>query len=236
MTTLDVNSGQIVANAPETARSTFIKRTYLHVAGAFAAYALLLTLFINIGLGEKALALLATSKFSWLIALGGWMGISYIAEKWANSAVSRSTQYVGLALYTVGFALISLPLMYMASRYAPGVLQNAIVVTFALSAGITFTAFTTKKDFSFLRPFLMIGGMVAMGMIVASIIFGFSLGTLFSGAMILFFGGAILYTTSNILLHYHTEQYVAASLSLFSSIGMMLWYVIQFMMSMANGD
>ena len=236
MSNLDINTGQIVAHAPETARSVFIKKTYLHVAGAFAVYAALLFVFLNSGLGDQMMGLLARSRYSWLIVLGAWMFISYVAENWAHSSVSRATQYVGLALYTVGFALLSLPLMYMASRYAPGILQNAIIVTFALSAGITFTAFTTRKDFSFMGPFLKIGGMVAFGTIIASILFGFSLGTLFAGAMVLFFGGAILYTTSNIIHHYHTEQYVAASLSLFSSIGMLLWYVIQFMMSMAGGD
>lgn len=236
MTTLDINSGQIVANASETARSTFIKRTYLHVAGAFAVFAVLETMLIKAGFGEQMLGMLQKSPFSWLIVLGAFMGVSYIADKWARSAVSKATQYMGLGLFVVAEAIIFLPMMYMAAAYAPDILKNAVIVTAALTAGITFTAFTTKKDFSFLGSFLKVGGIVAIGVIVASIVFGFTLGTLFSGIMILFAGASILYSTSNIIHHYHTEQYVAASLSLFSGIALLLWYVVQFMMSMANGD
>ena len=57
-------------------------------------------------------------------------------------------------------------------------------------------AFTTGHDFSFLGGLLKIGGFVALGVIVASILFGFSLGLFFVGLMILFAGGAVLYNTS----------------------------------------
>ena len=82
--------------------------------------------------------------------------------------------------------------------------------------------------------FLMIGGFIAMGLILASILFGFSLGLWFSGAMILFAAGSVLYSTSNIIHEYHTEQHVAAALSLFSSVGLLFWYILQFMMSMGD--
>lgn len=52
--------------------------------------------------------------------------------------------------------------------------------------------------------------------------------------MILFAGACIIYTTSNILHHYREEQYVAASLALFSGVALMFWYVVQFLM--AFGD
>ena len=82
----------------------------------------------------------------------------------------------------------------------------------------------------------MIGGFVAMGLIVASMLFGFSLGLWFSGAMILFAAGSVLYSTSNIIHEFHTDQHVAASLSLFSSVGLLFWYILQFMMSMGGDD
>jgi FtsH-binding integral membrane protein len=62
-------------------------------------------------------------------------------------------------------------------------------------------------------------------------IFGFNLGVIFSGAMVLFAGGSILYTTSNVLHHYRTDQHVAASLALFSGVMLMLWYVLRILMS-----
>ena len=77
----------------------------------------------------------------------------------------------------------------------------------------------------------MIGGFIAMGVIVASILFGFNLGVLFSGAMVLFASGAILYDTSNVLHHYRTDQHVAASVALFSSVIVLFLYVLRLVMA-----
>jgi len=114
-----------------------------------------------------------------------------------------------------------MPLIYVAQARADDVLLHAALITGALVAGLTFTAFSTKINFSFLGRFLMIGGFVALGMIGAAMIFGFSLGLWFSGVMILFVAASVLYSTSNIIHEYHMDQHVAASLSLFSSVGLL---------------
>jgi len=234
MSYLNVSSGAVVSELPGEAKAGFIRRTYTHLAGAIAAFALLEAQLISMGWGEKAMSLLATTPWSWLIVLGAFMGVGMLANKWAHSGASRELQYAGLGLYVVAEALIFLPLIFMAQVKAPGVIQNAAIVTMALVAGITLVVFTTRKDFSFIGPALKIGGMVALGIIVAAIVFDFTLGLFFSGAMILFAGGCVLYSTSNVLHSYHEEQHVAASLALFASIALMFWYVVQFLM--AFGD
>ena len=83
-----------------------------------------------------------------------------------------------------------------------------------------------------MRSILTIGGFVALGVIVASIIFGFSLGIIFSAIMVLFASVAILYDTSQVLHHYRTDQHVAASLALFASVTLMFWYVLRLIMSL----
>jgi len=238
MSHLDVGSGQIVANAAESERASFIKRTYVHLAGAIAIFAVLETVLIQSGVANSFMGILAGSKWSWLIVLGVFMLVSTVANNWAHSGVSREKQYMGLGLFIVAEAIIFMPLIFMALMRDPSgtLLQNAAVVTAALVAGLTFTAFSTKVNFSFMGRFLMIGGFIAMGLILASILFGFSLGLWFSGAMILFAAGSVLYSTSNIIHEYHTEQHVAASLSLFSSVGLLFWYILQFMMSMGGDD
>ncbi len=238
MTHLDMSTGQIVANATESERANFIKRTYVHLAGAIAAFAVVETLLIQSGVANSFVAMLAGSKWSWLLVLGAFMLVSTVANNWAHSSISREKQYMGLGLFVVAEAIIFMPLIYMALvRDSSGtLLQNAAIVTGALVAGLTFTAFSTKINFSFMGRFLMIGGFIAMGLIAASILFGFNLGLWFSGAMILFAAGSVLYSTSNIIHEYHTEQHVAASLSLFSSVGLLFWYILQFMMSMAGED
>ena len=238
MSHLDVGSGQIVANAAESERANFIKRTYVHLAGAIAVFAVLETALIQSGVANSFMGVLAGSKWSWLIVLGVFMLVSTVANNWAHSGVSREKQYMGLGLFIVAESIIFMPLIFMALMRDPSgtLLQNAAVVTAALVAGLTFTAFSTKVNFSFMGRFLMIGGFIAMGLILASILFGFSLGLWFSGAMILFAAGSVLYSTSNIIHEYHTEQHVAASLSLFSSVGLLFWYILQFMMSMGGDD
>ena len=83
---------------------------------------------------------------------------------------------------------------------------------------------------------LKIGGLVALGVIVASILFGWSLGLFFTGLMILFAGGAILYNTSAVMHHYRTDQHVAASLALFASVALLFWYVLQGLMALSSDD
>ncbi len=70
-----------------------------------------------------------------------------------------------------------------------------------------------------------------MAVIVAGILFGFSLGLWFTGALIAVACGYILYDTSNVLHHYRIGQHVAASLSLFASLALLFWYVLRLFMS-----
>jgi len=56
-------------------------------------------------------------------------------------------------------------------------------------------------------------------------------GTFFSVAMVALAGGAILYDTSNVLHHYSEDRYVAAALELFASVALMLWYVLRLFLS-----
>lgn len=238
MAHLDINAGTLVANANETERAGFIRRTYLHLGAAIAAFAGIETLLVQSGVAESFTRLISGSSWSWLIVLALFMGASYFADKWAHSAVSKEMQYAGLGLFVLAEAIVFMPIIFMALNYAPGanVLSSAALLTLMLAGGITFTAFTTKKDFSFLRPAITVGGFVAFGLILASIIFGFTLGLVFFGAMVLFAGAVLLYQTSQIIHEYHTDQHVGASLGLFSSVGLMFWYIVQFLMALANGE
>jgi len=112
----------------------------------------------------------------------------------------------------------------------------AAIITGLLFLGLTVTAFTTKTNFSFLGGILKIGSFVALGIIAASCIFGFTLGLLFSGVMVAFAAGAILYTTSSIIHDYNTDQHVAASLSLFASVALLFWYVLRILIALTSRD
>ncbi|MCB1172920.1 MAG: US12 family protein [Leptospiraceae bacterium] len=222
-----------VIEVASTERATFIRKTYLHLALALAAFAGIETAILSIpNILEIVGNMLTVSKYSWLVVLGAFMLVSWVAERWAMSSTSKGMQYAGLFLYVTAQAIIFVPLMAVAVFVADAtVLPNALLITGFLFTGLTLVVFTTRKDFSFMGGILKIGGLLAMGFIVASIVFGFSLGLLFSFVMVAFAGGAILYSTSNVLHHYHTEQYVAAALSLFAAVALLLWYVLRILLA-----
>jgi len=127
--------------------------------------------------------------------------LSYVADRWARSETEPATQYLGLGVYVLAEAIIFAPLLYVVAKLAgmPEIIPTAGVLTVVTFTGLTAVIFFTGKDFSFLGPALGIAGFVALGLIVASILFGFSLGIFFTGAMIAFACAYILYTTVTVL-------------------------------------
>ena len=230
----------VVARADENTRATFIRRTYAHLAGAILAFIALEAALMSIpGIENTVFGLLGASRWSWAIVLVAFMAVSWLANKWAQSSTSLGMQYAGLTLYVVAEAVIFLPLLLIAANLVsdPNLIAKAAIITLGMFAGLSVIAFTTKKDFSFLGGILKIGFFVALGLIGASIIFqGFNLGLWFSGAMVLLASGSILYSTSNIIHHYQTSQYVAASLGLFASVALLFWYVLRILMALSGRD
>lgn len=228
----DFRTSYSAADALPEERASFIRKTYLHLAGAVLIFVLMEAYLVTSGAGAWVAQTMLGTSYSWLIVLAAFMGVSFLANMWANSQTSKPMQYMGLGLFIVAEAIIFLPLLFIASIYStPDIFVKAGVVTLGLFLGLTAVVFLTKKDFSFLGPILMIGGFVALGFIASGIIFGFSLGSVFAFVMVAFAGAAILYDTSNILHRYQTNQHVAASLALFASVALLFWYILQIFMS-----
>ena len=178
---------------------------------------------------------MVSSPFVWLFILGGfWLG-SMLANKWTQ-AQDKSTQYRGLGIYVLLEAIIFLPMIYIAIDLSDGlaIISQAGIITLSLFAGLTAVVFLTRVDFSFLRTILVVGGFLALGLIVAGALFRFDLGLWFSVAMVALAAGGILYETYNIKNVYSTDQYVAAALQLFSSVMLLFWYVLRILLSRRN--
>jgi FtsH-binding integral membrane protein len=230
--------GLTAAEAETSERAKFIRLTYLHLAGAVLAFVGLEAFLLSLPQVPQVVEMMIGGRMSWLIVIGAFIGVSYLANYWASSSTSVGMQYAGLALYVVAQSVIFVPLLYIAGQFGAQNGINVIGIAGALTI-VTFTGLTavvllTGADFSFLRTTLMIGGIVALGVIVLSMIMGFNLGILFIGAMLLLTAGYILYDTSNVLHHYRIGQHVAASLALFASVALMFWYMIQLVMSVSR--
>ena len=202
-----------------------------HVAMALLAFIAVEAILLNV-VPESLIISMVSGKWVWLLILGGfWLG-SILASKWTQ-AQDKNTQYMGLGLYVLLEAVIFMPIIFLAMYFTDGtaILSQAGIITLALFGGLTAVVFLTRVDFSFLRSILVIGGFVALGLIVAGAIFGFDLGLWFSVAMVALAAGGILYETYNIKNVYSTDQYVGAALQLFSSIMLLFWYILRILMS-----
>ncbi|MDP7266972.1 MAG: Bax inhibitor-1 family protein [Pirellulales bacterium] len=213
-----------VAQQDVNVRSRFIMQTYNHLFGAIALFTGIEIVLFQTGAAERIAQVLL--GVNWLFVLGGFMIVGWLATRTAANSMSLGAQYAALIAFVAAEAIIFIPLLYIANSYAPGAIQSAAGTTILGVAGLTAVAFYTRKDFSFLRGILMWSFVVALVLIVASVVFGFQLGTWFSVAMIGFAGAAVLYDTSNVLHRYEEDRYVAASLQLFASIALMFYYVL----------
>lgn len=229
------NWGMTAADADVDSRAGFIRKTYLHLLGAVVAFCAIEAVLLNTQLATDMTGFMTgNGRLGWLVVLGAFMGVSWLANSWAMSSTSLTKQYMGLSLYVVAQAVITLPLLYFAktSEGGPGLIMNAAVLTGVIFFALTGVVFVTGADFSFLRTALIVAGFAAMGVILCSALFGFNPGIIFIAAMLVFCAGYILYDTSNVLHHYQIGQHVAASLALFASVILMFWYVLQLLMSL----
>jgi FtsH-binding integral membrane protein len=213
-------------------RAAFITRTYTHLVAGILGFVLVELALFESGAAETITRFMLS--FNWFLILGAFMLTGWLASRTAQTSQSIGMQYFAYGAYVVAEALIFVPMLYLANAKAPGTIDSATLITFLGAGGLMFVAHQTRRDFSFLRAILMWGGVLALLVMVGGAIFGFQLGTFFSVAMIGFAGAAVLYDTSNILLHYPEDRYVSAAMQLFASIALMFWYVLRLMMGNRN--
>jgi uncharacterized protein len=227
---------ETVASAPVNARVQFIRRTYAHLAVAIAAFVGIEAALLSTGLALDILRTMFAFKGAWLGLMVLFVVGGYGAQYMARSRSSPGLQYAGLSLYVLLEVVIFLPILTIAELQYPGhhLPLQAGILTLAVFGGLTAAVFISGKDFSFLGPVLWVCSFLAMGLVFAAVIGGFSLGLVFAFAMVALAAGFIIYDTSNIIHHYSTDQYVAASLNLFASVALMFWYILRIFMSSRN--
>ena len=229
-----------VATLGVSERVAFLRRTYAHLGVALILFAAMtagmMRFATDFSLNFSKWAL--TGRWNWMLLMLAFMGIGAVAQRMAQSDTSRGMQYAGLTLAVALQALILQPLLWVAMIRSGStgdfnqLILSAALITMSIFVGLTLTVFVTKKDFSFMRGALVVGMFAALGVIIASWIFGFQLGALFCGVMILLMAGYVLYQTSIIAKVFPPTQHVAAALMLFSTIATMFWYVLQFLMEL----
>jgi uncharacterized protein len=233
--------GTTAINAPADVRMAFIRKTYAHLAAAIYAFVLIeFALFRLTNFPEWALQNL-TGGWTWLVVLGAFAFVGWVAQNWALSATSLGKQYAGLFLYVLAQAVIFVPILAIANGQTTSLMGHEVQIIPAagLTTVLMFTAlsayvFLTKQDFSFLGGILTVCVVGAFALILASVFFGMNLGVWFSALMIVVASGYVLYYTSGVLHQYRTDQYVAAALALFAAIALLFWYVLRIMLELSR--
>ena len=132
----------------------------MHVALAILAFIGVETVLLKT-VPPEVIGLMFQGKFTWLLIIGVFWLASVLANKWSLSQ-SRSVQYMGLGFYILLEAFIFIPMIYIAVVNVGGsIIYQAAMLTIAMFAGISFVAFTSKRDFSFLRNIIVIGVYIA---------------------------------------------------------------------------
>lgn len=233
--------GSLAIDATVDARRTFIRKTYAHLTVAIYALVFLEFLYFKTLPLDNWVPQVFAQRWGWIVLFGAYVIVSNIARSWAQSDTSVGRQYSGLYSYVFAFSVILCPLLWIANHFGTPIgghtyspIAVAAIATLAVFGVLTATVFLTRKDFSFLGPILGIASLLIFGAILLSFFGLLNLGTGFCMLLVVFASGAILYDTSNVLHHYRTEQYVAASLALFASVGILFWYILQIVISMSD--
>ena len=151
-----------------------------------------------------------------VITLVGYFGLLFATHKLKNSgwglvSVFALTGFMG---YTLG-PIIS---RYLGLPNGGEIVMQAMGGTAAIFVGLSAYALSTKKDFSFMGGFLMVGILLAFLAGLAAIFFEIpALSLTVSAAFVLLMSGLILFETSNII-HGGETNYVMATVTLFVSI------------------
>ena len=230
-----------VATVGVSDRVNFLRKTYSLLGGALIAFAMIAGGMMKF-MPETSLKFSAWAlhgQLNWLIVMVLFMLVGYIAQRLAMSETSRGVQYVGLGIAVLAEGIILQPILwFVLAKYGGAgmftILTQAIIVTLAIFLGLTLTVFITKKDFSFMRSMLVVASFAMLGIIIASMAFGFTLGAVFCGFGILVLSGWVLYQTSLVMRDFPPTGYVAAALMLFSTIATLFWYVLQLLISLRN--
>jgi uncharacterized protein len=213
-------------------RAAFMNRVYAHLMVGVAGFLVLQWFLFTSGLAYDIAAFVLET--SWLLILGGFMVVSWIANSLGFRAQTSGARYGAYALLVAANALLFATPLVLAEAYTEqtgqNVLAEAAVLTVVAFIGLSGIAIRTGRDFSFLRSILLWGGVLALVAIVGAVLFGTGLGTWFSVAMVAFAGAAILYDTQQIYRTYPPTAVVPAAMSLFASLALLFWYVLRLLM------
>ncbi len=169
-----------------------------------------------------------------IVTLIGYFGLLFLVSKYQNSATGLALVFAltGFMGYTLGPIINS----YLSLPNGNQIVMTAMAGTGAIFLVLSFYATTTRKDFSFMGAFLMVGILVGFLAGLAAIFFempGLSLAV--SAMFVLLMAGLILYETSNII-HGGETNYIMATVTLYVAIFNLFTSLLHLLGFMGDGE
>jgi modulator of FtsH protease len=169
-----------------------------------------------------------------IITMIGYFGLLFLTQKFSNSTlglvfVFALTGFMGLTLGPI----ISMYIHAFSNGHE--LVMTALGGTGVIFLGLSGYALTTRKDFSFLGGFLMVGILVAFLAGIGSVFLampGLSLAV--SAMFIMLMSGMILFQTSA-MIHGGETNYIMATVSLYVSIYNLFLSLLQ-LLGLFSGD
>ena len=200
MNTAVTRSSEAILQTNKVIRNTYILLSMTLVFSAFAAF---LGVVSGVGFGAALVANIAAIGILW-----------FVLPRTANSAAGIPTIFAFTGL--LGFGLGPLLSHYLAVN--PTIVTTALGGTGVIFLGLSGYALTTRKDFSFLGGFVMVGMLVVLGAAILNIFMGVpAVGLAISAAIIMIMSAFILWETSS-LINGGETNYIMATAGLFLSI------------------
>ncbi|MCK5335255.1 MAG: Bax inhibitor-1/YccA family protein [Gammaproteobacteria bacterium] len=193
------------AQASELATNKVLRNTYalLSMTLIFAGIMAFVGIMMNIGHGMALVADIVAIVMLW-----------FVLPRTANSATGIPVIFAITGL--LGFGLGPIVNHYLAVNGE--IVITALGGTGAIFLGLSGYALTTKKDFSFMGGFLMVGLIVVILAGIANMFLQMPVMFLvLNAAIVLIMSGLILWETSNII-HGGETNYIMATAGLFLSI------------------
>jgi len=168
-----------------------------------------------------------------LLTLAGYFGLLFLTSKFRNQSLGLLFVFAltGFMGYTLGPIINA----YLASANGGQIVMTAMGATGAIFLSLSAYVVVSKKDFSFMGGFLMVGILVAFLAGLGAFLFelpGLSLAV--SAMFVLLMSGLILFETSNIL-HGGETNYIMATVTLYVSI-FNLFTSLLHLLGAFNGD
>ena len=220
----EVNFGKIPAAAVSLdERLIFLKKVYTLLAASLGTAA------IGAYLGTGPLLMVVAPNLMLLFLLE--IGLIFFAQ---FARHKPGLNMVALFSFTTVSGLTLGPLLY---RVGPTVATQAFALTALTFVGLSLYVVYSKKDFSFMGGFLMVGLITVLVGGLLNMFFFQSpmMHFAMSGVGVFLFSGFILYDTSNILRNYGTDEYISATLALYLDV-LNLFTSLLSLLGLANND